>query len=386
MLQIVLALLLVLLPACTRSLTVRAELCDQLSGDSRTIDDYSDLTCARQARLRIYTDQMWTTLVDRCVDLDQNTRLEDLFSTTTGAGRAAPLSLASVDPGKHVAVEINLYAPGADSCPMDSPEVALGRSALVDLQDYSGSSLLVPLAARKACGDTTDGLTLDVRYLEDLSSAPVPALSLGEIYAYDAALSTSGFCRAPTVHRGQLRQFTAGQVYDANRSPTNQVSGTVFFDHSGFAGCTVAHVDDGHGGYDACLGDDPSPHRATMWQLQPDHLDKIRSANAAVPNARNGALVVRVVDSASGDASIAGAKLTFNLKDQRNESEYVLNADWTQIASSPGGTTGDGSGVAVFLDAPTGPYTFSFGDGSSKTFNAGTAGDPNTVTTFVVVK
>jgi hypothetical protein len=391
MLQIALLLLALLVPACAnhRALPIQAVLCDQLSGDARSATDYSDLTCARQARVRVLGATP-AALVDRCIDLGGGTRLEDLFASDT-PGRATPIGLGSVDSSRRVAVELDLYAPGAAPCPADAPLLALGRSAEIDLSDRSLSAIAVPLAARKGCGDTDDGVVLDVRYLEDLSTAPTPALALGEVYAYDGAISSSGVCRAPLSHRGRRRLFRASQLADGTGAPSNQVSGTIFFDHSGFAGCTLAHVDDRQGGVDACLGGAAAPHQASMWLLQPDHLAHIRDANRALPNPQNGALVVRIVDPSgasdpSGHGSFVGARLTFALQDQRNEAQYVLDSGWTQVGSSPGGTTADGLGVAVVLDAQTGPYMVDFGNGVTKTFNAGAAADPAAVTTFVVTK
>jgi hypothetical protein len=379
MLQVALALLLIL-PACvqTRQVPVRAVLCDALSGDMRAADDYSDLTCAKLARLRVYDHEVSTVLADRCIELGGATRLEDLFATDAKVDRTLPVSLGNVNASARVAVEVGLYPPGSASC-SESPLIASGISAWVGMGDPP-PSIQVPLAARRLCGDPSDGITLDVGYLEDFSTAPTPSLAIGDLYAYDGALSTSGACRGPTTRRGQLRLFgSATQVVDGT-GPTSQVSGSFFFDHSGFAGCTVAHVDDGGGGQDACLAS-PSQHHASIWLLRPAHLQRIRDASSGLPNPSNGALVVRVVDV---NGSFAGARVTFDLLDQRNEAQYVLDKDWNQIIPSGTGTTSDGSGVAVFLDAPTGRYLVNFGDGTVVTFNAGAAADTRSVTTFVV--
>jgi hypothetical protein len=390
MLQVALALLLLLfVPACAqrRPIAVRAELCGDLSGDARDPHDFADLGCATQARLRVYPNDTSSKLVDRCVDLGASTRLPDLFAS--GSDGATPLPLVAADGRARVAVEIGLYTRGS-TCPSESPLIAQGLSAFVDLNTLADGTIHVPLAARKACAVTTGQLAIDARYLEDGSSAPVPALTIGEIYPYGAALFTGGACRAPDSFNGELRTFDATQRSDA-AGPTNQVRGQLFFDGSGFAGCTVAHVDDGGGGADACLDYDAASQRATMWVLQADHLAKIRANPVLRNNAVNGTLVVRVVDPSnatdpSGKGSFVGARLRFSLKQEQNEAQYVLDSGWTQFATSTTGTTSDGLGVALFVDAPAGPYTVDFGDGTTRTFNAGAAADPHAVTTIVVTR
>ncbi len=108
----------------------------------------------------------------------------------------------------------------------------------------------------------------------------------------------------------------------------------------------------------------------------------MRDANRALPDAANGALVVRVVD---GDGqALAGARLSYALGGPRSVADYVLDAGWDHIAASSDGTSADGAGVAVFRSALTGPYVVDFGDGTSRTFHAGADYGRGSVTTLVV--
>jgi hypothetical protein len=381
-LPLLLALTAALGPACSHDpgpVAVRASLCDDLSGDPRPAGDLADLRCAKQARLRVYTNEIANTSVDRCIDLGAATRLEDLFASSgsrSDGGGAGPVPFGSAARNARVAVEVNLYAPGAADCPAEAPLVGQGLSAFVDLGSSPPPTLAIPLAARKACADASDRVDLDVRYLEDLTAAPIPALALADIYPYDLALKTSGACRAPDDFRGERRLFAAAQQFDG-ATPTAHVSGSVFFDRSHFAGCTAAHVEDGDGGLDACLDDSRA-----IFLLHDDHLGKVRAANRALPDGADGALVVRVVDGAGH--ALAGARLSYALGGPRSVADYVLDAAWDHIAASSDGTSTAGGGVAVFRSALTGPYVVDFGDGTSRTFHAGADYDTGSVTTIVI--
>jgi hypothetical protein len=370
--------------ACRRDdgrVAVRASLCDALSGDPRQPGDLADLGCATQARLRVYTNEIANTSVDRCFTFGSDTTLAGLFAgngelmSDPGGG---PLPFASSARNARVAVEVNLYAPGAAACPAEAPLVGQGLSAFVALDGSPPPTLAIPLAARKACAQLSDSVDLDVRWLETLMPAPAPALALADIYPYDLALMTGGSCSAPADFRGSRRLFAAAQQFDG-ATPTPHVRGSVVFDQSRFAGCTAAHVEDNDGGFDACLDE----HHA-IYLLKDEHLAKVRDANRALPDANNGALVVRVVDSAG--APVAGARLTFALGGPRAGADYVLDAAWDHIAASSDGTSSAGSGVAVFRSALAGPYTIDFADGTSRTFHAGADYDRGAVTSVVVVR
>ena len=196
------------------------------------------------------------------------------------------------------------------------------------------------------------------------------------IYPYDLALMTGGSCRAPDDFQGQRRLFAAAQQFDGTK-PTTHVTGSVFFDHSALAGCTVAHIDDNDGGRDACIDE-----KHAVYLLKDEHVAKVRAANRALPDGDNGALVVRVVD-ASGKA-VAGAKLSYVPGGPRATPDYVLDTNWDHIAASDSGTTTDGGGVAVFRSAHAGAYSVDFGDGTARVFHAGTDYSTGSVTTMLL--
>jgi hypothetical protein len=358
-------------------------MCNDLTGDnSRTSDDYGDLGCATQARLRVFGQGKTTPALERCIDFGASTPVDALFGASPLAGGLMPHPFGSVDASRPATVEIAVYGPGSPLCPADGPQLAVGRSAAVDLR--SQSLVTVPLVVRRACGLVVDGTTLAVRNLEDLATPPTPALNMGELFPYAALLSTDGVCRSPTVgHAGELRRFTAMQTVDSS-GPTTQISGRFFFDQSPAAGCTPAHVDDGNGGVDACVANDPGSGALTVWLPSADHLAKVRALNRAVPGVRNGALVLRALGT-DHTSSFVGAKLSF-VRDGKPSASYVLNADWSRIAATPPGTTSEGLGVAVMPDAPTGQYLLEWGDGNAIIFNAGAAADPGAVSTVLVAR
>jgi hypothetical protein len=369
---------LALAAGCARPATVavHAVLCNLLTNDTdRAGDDYSDLTCAAQARIRVFRDGDSAPVAERCVDFSASTPVGHLFGQS---GDALPLDLGAVPSDRPLTVEVAVYAAGGPLCPAEAPLLALGRSPASDLRRQT--EVAVALAVRRGCSDVATGITLAPQQLEDMTPiAPTPQLSLADVYAYDALVSTAGACTAPTTFRGQRRHFTAIQGSDAN-GPTPTLTGPWFWDHSYINGCAAASLDDGDGGIDACIGFGPSGERP-VWLPSAAHLAAVRAANRARPGVKNGALIVRIFDK-DGKTPFVGAKIYFERQNQLDGARYPSNSDWSDLGADA--TTSDSGGIALFLDAPSGPFIVDWGDNTGVFFAAGAAADPGAVTTHVV--
>jgi hypothetical protein len=375
-----------------RTIAVHAAPCGVLSGDGRAADDWSGITCAVAARLRLYSapdfvppERPWPPLYNAkpihklddsraevCADLTR-TPFDQLFASDGASGGALPTLLDGVDPRSGpIILELALYAPGgASPCPSDSgaPMLALGRSAVFDPSDPSLSEIDVPLGADPAC-DLQSGVALDARWLEDDTPAPPPAsVQLGEIFPYELTES-DGTCSAPApgAPRGESREYAT--TYD------NGVAQASFAYHaSPLAGCTTAIIFDTSPTVYGCLGR-IGAGTATVWQLRDDHLQAV--AGLQPPDAKDGTLAVRVRDK-SGAAAV-GARVIFDPDGLAREAIYADD----NLAGFTAPTVG-ASGIAAFPDAPSGRYRALLPDGGTHIdFNAGAPDDPHAVATFAV--
>lgn len=380
-----------------RTVPVEVSVCGALCGEPspRASDNFAGLDCAIAARIRLVPMPRTTdgasppdlggadggaSLPDRCFDFqaDPSVRLADLF-LLHGSAQKPALSFGALPTAVPFVVEVALYAPGSTPCadPATQPLTALGRSGVIDLERDSGR-IDVPLGCRDTCAGTPrNGLTLDVFRLEDLSPLVAPdALDLGEIFSYHALTSTGGVCAAPplTAYDGSFRGFSVGYAM-------GRVSGVFVGDRSAIAGCVAAHVTTARGEVYACLGATSSSSHAPIYLPADAHLTAASMKNTQSGDARSGALIVRVLDAAN--APVAGATVTFALSGGRNEADYPTDAAWSAFAPS-GGTRAESGGFAVFFDAPTGPYSVAFADGSTaRGFFAGGSDDPASVTTVL---
>lgn len=369
-------------------MSIKANVCGPLCGETRSPTDYSGMDCAIAARLRLRstgaTPDAATTLSDRCISFQPtgNTppryRLADLFDTGTGAAHALALG---PDPKVPFVVELSLYAPGSLPCQENQPLVGFGRSGIVDLA-HDTSDVIVPIGCRDAC-ETHGNVQAQLLSLEDLAtpSGPPPDLSLGEIFPYQTFTDTNGVCMTPplSAHRGVFRPF-AMTTSGAN------LDGVWVVDHSAFDGCTVLAGTTNNGPQLSCLSD-AATSKSTLqgFVISADHLAAVRGFNDAT-HGRNGALVVRVLDPINGDAngSAVGARVNYMLLSTLSEAEYAQDATWTFAPPNPTGTTSPGLGVAVIADAPTGPYLVTFAGGMTRVINAGGSDDPGSITVVVV--
>jgi hypothetical protein len=370
----------------TRALPLSVAVCGELCGETdRSPTSYAGLDCAIAVRLRLVRAQGGATLAERCVPLAGGSsdpsapRLSDLFDT--GAGAAAhPVDLGRM-PSVPFWAEVSLYAPGSQPCKEAQPLLAAGRSGVVAPE--SSDTIHVPLGCRDAC-ETHGNVQVQLQSLEDrtpLDATPA-SLGLGEIFPYEIFTATAGVCTAPplTAHRGFYRPFTTQQT-DAN------LDGTWGVDHSAFDGCVAIASEVGGGRQLSCLSD-ANTSRSTLvgYVLDDLHLSAVRDFNRSV-HAQNGALVVRLIDPDSGDEndSALDAHVTYTLEASTNEAEYPQDDSWQVTPGASGGTTGEGLGVAIFADAPAGPYEVRFSDDAVVTVNAGGSDDPDVVTTVLVL-
>jgi hypothetical protein len=385
----------------TRVVPVRVAMCGELCGEStpRAPSDFTGMECAIAARIRVFPEKSpmrgdaglglggasgtdgAAIGSDRCISFlphpvsgaPSPDRLADLFDTNaSGGGRI--LSLGRLDPGVPFYVEVSLYGPGSTPCQDWSPLLALGRSGLIDVR--RDSVIAVPLGCRTAC-DARPGISLMAQALETSASMALPDLAaFGEIFPYEALTDTDGVCAVPrmSAHRGEFRPFAVQQDND-------RMVGEFSYDRSRFGGCVAAVVARaGVGTTYACLGELNAKAIAPVAFASDAHVQRLVALNAT-GDATNGVLAIRVEDPIGSPA--AGARVHFGLFTGGNEATYIKDAAWSDIGPG-GGTTTAGNGIALFTNAPTGPYTVTFAGGATKTFNAGGAFAIASVTTVVV--
>lgn len=357
--------------ACQRTVQLHAAVCGALCGDdTRAPTDFSGLDCAVAARVRVYAGAggspplQTTPLREHCFDLRAHgTRLDELFATGPG-NRAGVTALQGITADK-VLVEVALYAPGgALGCPADAPLVALGRSGIVNLA--GADTIDVPLGCHAQCPSRA-ALQASVHALEDdagLGALPTPAV-LGDIFAYDPLVSTSGLCVPPRLPqaRGQFRAY--GADYDGTT-----FSGAFGFDGAADAGCVAARFTTAAGVVSyACL-EYAGLGSATLWRV--GSAQHLASLGTLAAGRRNGALVIRVFPATN--VPLAGTTV---FGPSGEEAGYV-DSDWMSLAGGMGPI-----GVAVFPDAPVGSYTVTFADRQTRTLNAGAADDAAITTAAV---
>jgi hypothetical protein len=298
----------------------------------------------------------------------------------TGASNGHPISLGR-EPRQPFMVEIALYAPGSRPCEDDQPLVGLGRSRVVDPR-RDGGTVTVPLGCRSACSLHSD-VKAQLLSLEDLTTdvGTPPDLALGEIYPYEALTATAGVCRTPpsTAYHGVFRPFALSRMGASLAGEWTSSSGEI-------DGCTaLAGTSNGGRQYSCLLHEYTSKTTVRGFVLDAEHLRVVQALNASV-HAKVGALVIRVVDWRDGDGngSAIGARVTYAAPWSLGGTAYPIDENWQNAVPTPDGTSADGLGVAVIVDAEAGPYLISFSDGSMRVVNAGGADDPRSVTALVV--
>ena len=393
-----------LLVGCGRSreVPVLVEACGPLSADTtpRTSENFHGTECAVGARVQVEAvggvdagAGNLALLDDRCLDFrdDPQTgapspvQLANLFDTGS-AGAARLLGLGDVQPGVQFTVEVSLYGSGATLGPslppcadgLAVPILALGRSSVVDLA--TDDHVDVPLGIRQACNERA-GVTLKPVQLETGAMLAMPEVgALGDIFAWDALESTGGLCSNP-VARTLYGSFRAFPLATQDSTTPQRITGDFAYDTSGFAGCVAARIDGPHGTTYACLAN-PSNEEATIALLTDEHLMSVVAANQAT-KAQHGALVLQIPDITGAPA--VGARVQFDLFERPGrDADYPMNDDWSEISSTTMGTSEAEPGIAIFPNAPTGPYTVFYADGTTTTLHAGGAADPLSVTTLLV--
>ncbi len=372
---------------CTRSraISIQASVCGALSGDTaRAPTDYTGMECATAARIRFLPvsgdgtglpAEHCVFFVDPTTGMANPIGLHDLFNSDRGRP-VPPMSLGHLDPAVPFQVELALFgpfsSPGCGEASMDAPPLlALGRSSVVDLQRDPGS-IAVPLGYRDAC-ESRDAVTLNGTQLENGQGIAIPAFAgFGEIAAYEAMIGTQGVCEEPAggKHHGEFRSFPVTRTGD-------RIKGVFAYDRSRMAGCVAARVARPSGDQYACLGELTSKSTAPVAVLSDAHVTQLVAANKGAPN---GPLAIRITENG---VPAVGARVRYDFFDAQNEADYVQDAAWSSIVSRTG-VTAAGGGVAIYTNAPTGRYTITFADGGTKTFNAGGADDPFSVTTVVI--
>jgi hypothetical protein len=380
--RLVLAACLLAAASCTRTqtLAIQAAMCGELCGDpKRAGTDFDGFECATAARIRLIPDdgskpaETCVHFVDPGSGRPGSVGLHDLFATDENH-RAAPVALPALDGMKPFWVEISLYASySRPMCGDGAALVGVGQSRRVDPAREQGP-VQVPLGCRKAC-EARDAVTLIARAFEDGAAMPMPTLDgFGEIFAYEALTGTAGVCEepAPTKHHGEFRAFPVTIQGD-------RVTGSFTYDRSRFAGCVAARLSyPGIGNLYTCLGELTSKSTAGISVMAPERVARLVARNSG---SFNGVLAIRVTENG---APAVGAQVFFDLFAGQNEADYAQDADYTVGKGS--GTTVAGGGVAFYTNAPTGPHTVRFADGTMKRFNAGAAFDPIGVTTIVIEK
>jgi hypothetical protein len=361
----------------TLSLSVDVQVCGALCDDAgRDPHDFSGMDCASQVRFRAYAagQQDQPPLAESCVTLGNGTQLSDLFDTGSGGAGAAPQVLQGITGSQPVQIEVALYAPGgAQACPADAPFVGLGLSEPADVRGGT-NAILIPLGCHTLCGpQASTTLTLDLEAIEPGSDAGPPSASpsgIGDIYAYDRLEATGGACTPPVVFhpQGDFRLY-------GGSAQGNVWSGQFSSDPSTAAGCLAARVPFSSATTYACLGVDGGVERG--WLLSSDHLLALLALDQQLPTASNGMLVVGATDSLG--AAAVGATLQFG--PTGDQAQYV-SADFSSIAPVGGMTS---AGLALFHDAPTGPFLVTFSNGQQVWLNAGGA-EPGSVTTWSVAQ
>jgi hypothetical protein len=376
------ALVIALLAACSRErhVPLQVKVCGYLCGDhsdgSRLSTDFSGIACAESVRVRALDAVDPSTVVaEQCLDLrNAGRQFQDLFDDLLRPADSRPAPLANLPKSGRVTFDVALYPPlGAGPCAEGSPFVAFGRSAIVDLA-APPDAVLVPLGCHEIC-DIQTSMRLSIFALED--DSPLGALpdgtSLVDIFPYEVLTSTAGSCTMAHVTQphSELRQFPV--TYQGN----NSFAGNFSVDSGPFAGCVAVALPNR---VNACV-EQFSGRGFDAWIPNDAHvaaLEGIASSNSA---GVNGLLVVRVFDNMGNTPPDAHV---FYLSGTGNpaEADYVTDSTWSTLDTSGNGVGTEG--IAVFVDAPGGPYFVQVGSGDPFFFHAAGGDDPTSITTYTV--
>ncbi|HJZ87448.1 MAG TPA: hypothetical protein VKN99_19875 [Polyangia bacterium] len=383
MLPLRLMLACALLCGCTRGRRVplRVQVCGYLCSDhsdsSRASNDFTGIGCAESVRIRAVESYDPTQVAaQECIDLrNAGTQFQDLFNDVLRPAPGRPAPLADLPTIGRVAFEVALYPPlGPSPCTMGSPFVALGRSAIVDLAQPP-DAIVVPLGCHEIC-DIQQSMVVSVWNLEDgqaAGSALPTGSTLVDIFPYEALTSTAGSCTMPhlTMPRSETRTFPATYIGG------NRFMGAFGNDQGVYAGCLAVAIP---GGVYTCV--EPSSRQGfNVWVPSPTHIGELQQLAAANSAGVNGLLVVRVFDNMGGTP--ADAHVFFDSgSGNPAEADYVSGPVWSMLA---GFATGVGSqGIAIFVDAPGGPYYVQRGGGDRVYFHAAGADDPSSIATYTL--
>lgn len=382
MLPLRIAVVLALSAACSRErhVPLQVKVCGYLCGDhsdgTRQANDFSGIACAESVRVRALDAADASTVVaEQCIDLrDANMQFQDLFDDVLRPAAGRPAPLAGLPTSGRVTFDVALYPPlGTGPCAEGSPFAAFGRSAIVDLA-APPDTVLVPLGCHEIC-DVQTSMQVSMFALED--DSPLGALpdgsALVDIFPYEVLVSTAGSCTMAHVTQphSELRVFPAS--YQGN----NTFGGNFSVDSGPFAGCVAVALP---GGVNACV-EQYSGRGFDAWIPNDAHVAALKSIASANTAGVNGLLVVRVFDNQGNTPPDAHL---FYLTGSGNpaEADYVTDATWATLDTSGNGVGSEG--IAVFVDAPGGPYFVQVGSGDPFFFHAAGADDPTSITTYTV--